>query len=168
MMEYQQQLKLQAYLDGELSDAEARQVAERAARDEGAAALLAELRQTGEALSGFEAGVKLPESREFYWSKIQAEISRESSSAHGAASGMPWLAWLRRFLVPVTGLALVVGFGLVGLRNAGGPHGSGTVTSLEDVQAFTYHDFSAGATLVWLSYPADNRIAGEDEVAILE
>ena len=32
-------------------------------------------------------------------------------------------------------------------------------TALADSGAFTYHDYSAGATLVWLSYPAEDEVA---------
>jgi len=168
MIGYEQQLKLQAYLDGELSGAEARQVAEWVARDQDVAALLTELRQTGAALQGFEEGVKLPESREFYWSKIQKAIDREEALVRSAPPEVPWLARLRRFLVPAAGLALVTVFAMVGLRHTGDSHSGASVTALEDVQAFTYHDFSARTTLVWLSYPADKKIAGEDELTILE
>src|SRR6266702_2258506 len=75
MMDYDAQLKLQAYLDGELPEAEARAVATWLARDREAVALLAELRATRKALAGFEAGIRLPESGEFFWSKIQRAIS---------------------------------------------------------------------------------------------
>ena len=55
-MDYDAQLKLQALLDGELPEAEASEVANWLARDREAAALLEELRNTREALAGFEAG----------------------------------------------------------------------------------------------------------------
>ena len=75
-MKDEQQLKLQAYLDGELPDSEVRAVADWIAKDAEAAGLLAELKNTRGALAGFEAEIKLPESREFYWSKIAREIER--------------------------------------------------------------------------------------------
>lgn len=172
MKDYEQQLKLQAYLDGELSSTEAGQVAEWVASDRDAAALLTELRNTTQALGGFETEVKLPETREFYWSKIQSAIEREerrsARESRAPALEVPWLSRLRKFLVPAAGLALVTIFAMVGFRHSGGSYGTTTVTSLEDAQAFTYHDYSSGATLVWLSYPADKHLAGEDEVAILE
>ena len=70
-MDYKVQLKLQAFLDGELPEAEASKVANWIAGDGQASALLEELRHTQEALAGFEAGIRLPESREFFWSKIE-------------------------------------------------------------------------------------------------
>jgi anti-sigma factor RsiW len=166
-MDYKEQLKLQAYLDGELSEAEARQVAEWVARDQMAAGLLTELRQTREMLTGFEQEVKLPESREFFWSKVQAAIEREERVATPAPA-VPLLTRLRRFLVPAAGFAVLALLAIVTLHQPGTGFMAGSETSFEDAQAFTYHDFSARATLVWLTYPPDKTIAGEDEFTIVE
>src|SRR5512138_813224 len=100
MIDYTEQLKLQAYLDGELPEAEARRMTDRLAQDPEAAALLTELRQTTEAVAAFEKEVRLPESREFYWSKIQREIQRQAQPAPEAATLPDWLAALRRVLMP--------------------------------------------------------------------
>ena len=75
MNNHDDQLKLQAHFDGELPEPEARAVANWLARDREAVALLAELRNTRKALKGFESDIKLPETREFYWSKIEREIA---------------------------------------------------------------------------------------------
>ncbi len=92
-MNEEQQLKLQAWLDRELPDAEARQVEAWIASDPEAARLRAELENTRHALAGFEAGVRLPETREFYWSKIAREIERqEPRPAPAAAEAPSWLA----------------------------------------------------------------------------
>lgn len=170
MMEEQDQLKLQAYLDGELPANEARDWTDRLAKDPEASALLHELQQTRQSLSGFEAGVTLPESGDFYWSKIQREIALQESMARAQTPSKPaagW-AWLRRLLVPATGVALLIFIGLLTIR---GPHpgaGPGMETSFADSGAFTYHDYSAGATLVWLSYPAEKEVAVEPELGTLE
>jgi negative regulator of sigma E activity len=164
-MDYEAQLKLQAFLDGELPEAEARQVANRLAQDQEASALLAELRQTRQALAGFETGTRLPESREFYWSKIQREIERlEPPAATPAAT--PLLARLRRLFVPATAalLAVLAGVVMLGPRPAAAPE---LETAVSDTGAFTYHDYSAGATLIWLSYPSENEIAQNDEDDLL-
>jgi anti-sigma factor RsiW len=163
-MDYQDQLKLQSYLDGELSEADAREVARRLAQDQDATALLGELRQTRQALVGFETGVKLPESREFYWSKIAREIERVETPKPEPVRAISWLERLRRLLVPASGLALVLVVGVIALNNgvpSGGSHTPGAEIALQDASAFTYHDYSAGATLVWLSYPADD--AADDD-----
>jgi len=159
-MDYEAQLKLQAFLDGELPEAEARQVANRLAQDQEASALLAELRQTRQALAGFETGTRLPESREFYWSKIQREIERLEAPMAAPASN-PLLARLRRLFVPATAtlLAVIAGVVMLGPRPAAAPE---LETAVSDTGAFTYHDYSAGATLIWLSYPSENEIAQND------
>lgn len=164
MMEYQNQLRLQSYLDGELPEAEAREVAAWLEGDQEAKALVAELSNTRHSLKGFEEAVRLPESREFYWSKIQRQIEREQAPERPLASVIPWSARLRRFLMPATGLA-VAGLLLLVVTHEGGTGASDTKaeTALEDSGAFTYHDSTAGATLVWLSYPADDEIGQIDD-----
>jgi len=89
-MDYNAQLKLQALLDGELPEAEASEVAKWLARDREAAALLEELRHTGAALKGAEMGVRLPESREFFWSKVQREIQRWSHRRRSRPHHLTW------------------------------------------------------------------------------
>ncbi|HZR16567.1 MAG TPA: hypothetical protein VFE51_04510 [Verrucomicrobiae bacterium] len=164
MIEYQKQLLVQSYLDGELPQAQAHEVAEWLARDNEAMGLLNELRQTRAAVTGFEEALPLPESREFYWSKIQRQIEREEAPG-ASAPRVPWHARLRRFLVPVTGVALAALLFLVGNReNSSGPPDTTTETALEDSGAFTYHDSSAGVTLVWLSYPADEVADNDDSL----
>ncbi len=169
MTEYQNQLKLQSHLDGELSEAEASEVVSLLARDPEAVALLAELRQTSEALVGFEDGIRLPESRDFFWSKIQREIEGQHSPAPERTSPVPWSARLRRLLMPATGFAVVALLALVVTRETGsGPAQSSVETSLADSGALVYHDFSARATFVWLAYPADDEFSEEDEGAGFE
>jgi anti-sigma factor RsiW len=165
MMEYKDQLKLQACLDGELSESEQRQVESWLERDPEVAALAAELRCTTKAFAGFAADIRLPESREFFWSKIQREIGRQGQAGSEAGQRPSWLAVLRRALVPVTGVALVVMAGLVATRHSPSLNSE---TALDDSGAFTYHDFAAGATLVWLSYPADNELADDPESVLFE
>jgi anti-sigma factor RsiW len=161
MMDHQEQLKLQAYLDGELPEPEAREVANWLARDQDAIALLAELRNTRKATAGFEDGIKLPETREFYWSKIEREIQRQEAPARETAPVMPLFARLRRLLVPAAGLALLALVGIIAIQAPAGRIGN-SETALADSGAFTYHDFNSGTTLVWLSYPADNELALND------
>jgi len=163
MSNQEEQLKLQAYLDGELSESESREVENRLAREPDAAALLAELRQTGEALAGFEEGIQLPESREFYWSKIQRQISAPEPLREATPSPAPLIQRLRRLFVPLAGLALVTVAVLVSIPSAP-QENIGVETSLADSGAMVYHDYSAGATFVWLSYPADKEAVDNDEM----
>ena len=161
-MEEQDQLKLQAYLDGELPEAEAREMANRLARDPGAAALLTELRETREALRTFEAETRLPESREFYWSKIKREIERQEPSRPAPAPAVPLVERLRRFLIPAAGLALLVIAGLLTIQQPS-QENAPLETALADPGAMIYHDYSAGATYVWFPYPADKEFPDDDD-----
>ena len=163
-MDLDSQLKLQASLDGELPEAEAREVANWLARDREAAALHTELRNTRQALAGFEVGVELPESREFFWSKIQREIHR-LEPAELAPRPVPWFARLRRVLVPVAGVAFLLVAGLLTLNPAGQP---ASEMETADSGAFTYRDDAAGTTLVWLSYPAESEVANNSELDTIE
>jgi len=165
-MDYKAQLKLQAWLDGELPPGEASEVARWAAEDREAAALVEELRTTRGVLAGFEADVRLPESREFFWSKIEREIQRLEKPAPQPARES-YLARIPRILVPVSAVAAVLTVGLLLNQLAGPPRGAAATeieTALSDSGAFTYRDFSAGVTLVWLGYPADNEAAEPDEM----
>ena len=154
-MKDETQLKLQSYLDGELPDAGRRDVEAMLAQDPEARALIAELTNTSRALTDFEAGIKVPESREFYWSKIEREISRVRVPEQARANH--WSVWLRRLLLPAgAGAAVLIAviFALPGLGHSGA-----TSTESEDSVVFTYRNYDTGATLVWLDYPAENDFA---------
>jgi anti-sigma factor RsiW len=156
-MNNEQELKLQAFFDGELPEAEAREVASWLARDADATALLGELKNTRKALDGFEKGVTLPESREFFWSKIQREIEKSATVSQPVRSVSIFTLW-RHWLVPAGAVAVVAICGLIAVhRFGGGTVASTTETELADAGAMTYHNYETGTTLVWFSYPADNQ-----------
>ncbi len=156
-MNEEQQLKLQAFLDGELPEKEAREISAWLARDEEATALSRELRNTRQALKSSEASVRLPESREFYWSKIQREIER-SERMPAPAKRSSLLQTLLRVLVPASAVVTLAIAGIIAGKQfsfrpvAGSPDSEMTVA---DSGTFTYHDYANGTTLVWVSYPAE-------------
>ena len=156
-MEYDSQLKLQSFLDGELSEAEAREVASWLARDQEAVLLLAELRNTREACAKSEGIVLLPESREFFWSKIEREISRLEQPAVPRERPSLLALW-RRFLVPASAIAALVIITIIAV----GPLKTSSMPISEaentDNGAFVYRDDATQTTLVWLSYPAENDV----------
>ena len=158
MKENEKQLKLQAFLDEELAADERQRVESSFLQDPEATALLAELRMTRGVLAGYEEGIKLPESREFYWSKIERGI-RAAEQPSPARSGETALRlWWRKWLMPAGAFAaLAIAAWLAGTQT--GFFGSTArrgESALDDTGAFTYRDFSTGTTLVWLSYPAEN------------
>lgn len=157
-MKLETNLKLQSYLDGELPERERRAVAEWLEREPQARALLAELQVTRDTLAANEPTLALPESREFYWSKIERELARlEREPAPHPAPG--WLGWLRRLLVPVGAMAVLALAATVFVWSPGQPRTNGEFeTVLADPGAATYRDYANGVTLVWLSYPADYEV----------
>jgi anti-sigma factor RsiW len=156
------QLKLQAYLDGELPPAEARDMADLIARDSQSRELLTELTNTRAAITTCEADIKVPATREFYWSGIRREIERQEKSANAHAEEVPILTLLRRMLVPASGLlAVVLAVVLAGqqFRSTAKAVVEETDTTFADAGAFTYRDYDSGTTLVWVDYPAENEFA---------
>ena len=111
-------LKYQAFVDGELSDREARQLELTLQQDSEAQAVVAELRATKALLRENEPEMAVPESREFYWGKIQRAIQRlEAEPATDAVNG--WLAVVRgwrRFLAPAAGMAVILFLAIAALR----------------------------------------------------
>ena len=158
-MTEEQQLKLQAFLDGELPESDSREVAAWIAQDADAAALLGELTNTCKALKDFKPEVKLPESREFYWSKIKREIERTTPAA-APVETVSLFARLRGVLMPLTAVAALALVAIIAIHSfSGGQRPIAVNSMLADAGAFTYRDESQGMTVVWLSYPAENKFA---------
>jgi anti-sigma factor RsiW len=154
-------IKLQALLDGELPEREAAELRQLLERDAEARDLVSELRATQAALKDFESDLKVPESREFYWSKIQREINRREAPARPAPA-VSWVHTLRRWLVPVSSVAVIAIVGLVSLLQSPLMHSpvpGASEVAMTEANAFTYRDFNSGTTLVWLDYPAENELA---------
>lgn len=143
------QLKLQAHLDRELTGRDEQEVKALLAADAEARALLEELQMVRTVLAGNEPEVRVPESREFYWSKIQREIERQekASTVRPAAR----FAWWQRLLVPVSGLALAV---VLLLLFQGGRTPELAMTEVQsaspEMGTMTYSDQSAGVTMIWV------------------
>jgi anti-sigma factor RsiW len=100
------ELKLQAYLDGELGAREARELEQRLTADATAQALLAELRLTAGALRGNEPERQVPETREFYWSKIERGI--EAAAKADRPAGAWGLGWLFRYWPQMSGASVAL------------------------------------------------------------
>jgi hypothetical protein len=48
------------------------------------------------------------------------------------------------------------------------PRSGGMEVALASGEAFTYRNYESGATLVWLSYPAENGLAENQPTATLQ
>ena len=163
------QLKLQAYLDGELPSGETQSVTEWLSQDAAARDLLAELTNTRTALLAHESDIKVPDSREFYWSKIRRQIEREEQSAP-AIKTVSLMERFRRLLIPAGTVAAMM-LGVMVIQQQLGQGGYAVLEAAgvhEDSEAFTYRDYESGTTLVWLSYPAENEFADTDTDDTLE
>lgn len=167
------QLKLQAYLDGELPPGEAESVAALVAGSPEARDLLTELTNTRAAIAAHAGDLKTPAARDFYWSGIRREIERQERAAqpHSEANPGSILAGLRRMLIPASGVAVVLLAGMLAwppLRDSGKLMVEETETTFADAGAFTYRDYASGTTLVWVDYPAENDFTGMDVGDILD
>ena len=156
MSNHDSELKLQAYVDGELSAQEAAAVHQRLAQDTAGQSLVAELRNTKAALAGSEGELKLPESREFFWSKVRREIERQEK-AMVPERQMSWFAWVQHHLVSVGGAALLTCvLGVMLLHGvATGPLAEMEMAS-DDMGAYTFRDQQAKMTVVWLYDKSDD------------
>ncbi|MDB6019499.1 MAG: putative transrane anti-sigma factor [Pedosphaera sp.] len=152
-MNQEAQLKLQAYLDGELPAGERAAVEAWLACDAEAQLLLAELQNTGRALDGHGADVKLPETREFFWSKIEREIERQEQPEPVISRHQPvsvfW--WLRQW-VPFSGVAALVVLLMIlvvhpGQSNAG-QFGEMEIAA-DSMGADVFRDQEQKMTMVW-------------------
>ena len=156
-------LKLQAWVDGELPASEAAQIAELVRTDAAAGALAAELKMTRGFLIGNEPEVKLTESRDFYWSKIQRAIERAEAQP-ATRESLPWLVAVRRWLVPASGLALVAFLTVlsIGIFNRNTSTGTGDELLVEEETLSRHVDTST------YNSQADNMfvvyIVNKDEV----
>ncbi len=152
------QLKLQAYLDGELPDGEAADVRELIARDREAQELVAELANTNAALTGHEAEVRLPESREFYWSKIKREIARLETPAAVPKQSDSWFGWAKRRWLPMSGLAAASCAAVLFMLLSGSSQAQLAEMELnsKEMGAYTFRDQKESMTMIWFYNKADD------------
>ncbi len=150
-MSENEQLKLQAYLDGELAEKERTEVAQWLDTSEEARALLAELQHARSALRGNELDRKLDCTREFYWNGIAREIQRDEPAAV-RRQGTGLFSWLRHHLAQIAGAA--TGVALVALTLtvvSKQPEPDSTWEVLDpDTGMVNYSDFKNGITVVML------------------
>ncbi len=164
-MELETQLSIQALIDDELSDAKKREVEQLIATDADAKALHTELSNTVGALREGEMERKLPESREFFWSKIADEIElSERREARAQAKPVAAIAWWKKLLLPVgAAAALVLAFtvfqteGPQVVRPIGDNLGVESVadTELELPESLIFDMYQEDATVIWLNSETD-------------
>lgn len=170
MKDYQAQLKVQAYLDGELPDPEARQVEAWLAQDAQLRELLGELRATRDALRAHEPEVKLPVPHALYWSGIERAITQaEAAQPRPVESpAQRWLHWLHRHLAPVAAVAavavLAVGIGRF-LADNPARHYVEIVNYSSELNISSFRSESENMFVVWFSRnDAPAQAAAADEM----
>jgi hypothetical protein len=148
-------IKLQAFLDGELSGRETRQISELLESDAEAKSFFAELQFVKTAMSGNELEIKLPETREFYWGKIQREIERgEKQKQTVEALAFPIFAWWKPAYVRIaSGVAaacalLMISF--MAFNDGNRAYIPGEIEGNGEMGAITYHSNADGMTVVYL------------------
>lgn len=147
------QLKLQAYLDAELPPTERAEVEALLRIDAPARLLLLELTQTNAALRGYEAELHLPETREFFWSKIERQIGPVTAPAVVSQS-ISLAQWWRRIAIPIGAAVVIAIAGLFGLPWPS--TGADFFAASGDAVAFTYQNYETGTTLVWLDFSVED------------
>ncbi len=163
------ELKLQAYLDGELGPREARQIEARLQAEPEAQALLSELRLTTGALRGNEPEYKLPETREFYWSKIERGI--EAAERAPRPWTWPALGWLFRYwpqLSGATAAALLLLAATAHFHLLAKPGWDDIENPLSETGTFCFRSEPDRMTLVWVyDRPQEERPQEPDEASDL-
>lgn len=168
-MELETQLSIQALADGELSDEKRGDIERLLKADSEAQALFNELSNTAAALKENELSRDLPEAREFFWSKISAEIEREDRRSEAVKERPRAAAWWMKLLVPIgAAAALVVAFTLFQPSAPNAPQAkpaqqakptaaAGTLaeTELEMPDSFTFYLFDQNATVIWVDSNVD-------------
>jgi len=161
-------LEIQAWVDGELADAHAQRVARAIEQDPEARRLAENLRAFGRTLRDHEPVRPVPETRDFYWSRIRQGIEQaERTAERGPSRPAPapafhplrWLAWL----LPAGAAALAAVF-LIHPADPFGqqlsPHlpatGSTPLVNHEvetpstEISSLTFYAAEQGMTIVWL------------------
>lgn len=169
-MNEEQLLQLQAWVDGELDPKDARKIEELLKADPDAEALAAELKMTKSFLAGNEPSVALNESREFYWSKIERQLAIPEPLP--ATTGfLAWLQTWRRFLAPVSGLALIAFLSVLSINYFQSKDNLQHLVEVENldphVGSISYKSQSENMFVVYL-YNKDQESEGDDEFELMD
>ena len=151
-MNNETQFKVQAYADGELSEREAQSLLQQLEGDAEGKALLGELQMTRMVLRGNELEIKLPETREFYWSKIQREIDRSTPASSRAAK---WSWWKPIYGRVATGFAAGCALLMITFMAFNEPRRSSYAMdevegTTDEMGSITFHSDKDGMTVVYL------------------
>jgi len=160
MNENEIQLKVQALVDGELTGREAEVLRQRIDNDAVLQQLHAKLTQMHGLIADSELPRPLPESSDFYWSKISQAIEREECAGERTTRSIPVSRWLLRWLAPLVGVSAVVL--LLTLRQPTAPDLGIMLSgdhelelSSDEIDVMTYNTDDDSMSIVWLDYSMD-------------
>ncbi len=160
MIENKIQLKVQALVDGELTGREAEELLRHLESDTELKALHTRLTAVRGLMTGAELPRALPESGDFYWSRIAHEIEREDREAKRLAKPASNTNWWLRWLMPLTGVACL---GLVlSLQPTTMPDLDIMLSgdhelelSDDEIDVMTFNTGDDTMSVVWLDYSID-------------
>ncbi len=145
-MKLETMLDIQSSADGELSAYRQVEVARLLATDPEARQLHAQISSLRGVLRDHPSGLRVEDSRDFYWSQIHRRIQAEERVKERAeAAGMAMHVW--RWLAPMMGVSAVIA--VVALQPfMGGKEMSG---SANQVTTVTFSSETDGVTIHWIN-----------------
>jgi anti-sigma factor RsiW len=144
-------LKIQAYVDGELSGRDRAKIERLLDQEPSAQALASELKSTQQLLAAHEPQYSLPESKDFFWSKISRGINRAAAAPAAPArwSAPGWLRWT----IPAATCALIVSLFLLAKLPRTSPlppSAPETEVAIADTSGFAFNSETDGMSVVWV------------------
>ena len=159
MKENEIELKIQALVDGELTEFEAGKLRDRIKNDIRLQILHERLMQMKNLISKHEMPRVLPESSDFYWSKIAQEIEAGGSAAQSSAQSLG-MKWVFRRLAPLLGIASVAL--LITLQGPNLPdlgivldHNHELELLADEIDVMTFNSADDSMSVVWIDYSMD-------------
>lgn len=148
-MNEQEQLRLQAYLDGELTAGEQRKVAAWLDGRADAQALLAGLQRTRAALRDNEPEHRLDCSREFYWQNIARAIEAAPPEP-GPGPLALFRGWVRHHVTQLAGVGAGLAIVILAMTFTAGDVQADSEWEVLHPQTgmVTYRDYQSGMTVV--------------------
>ena len=155
-MNHETQLRIQGYLDGELSRQDCREVEGLLRTTPEARALAEDLKHVGGLLREAERPLRVPERREFYWSKIERGIRAAETAAARRNFGLRY--WFR-ILAPAAGLAMLLLLAMPQVRHGLLARSAGYGRQVEsfgeggmESSMFTFRSEAESVTVVWVEH----------------
>ncbi len=147
-------LKIQACVDGEASAAERSEIERRIAANPAERQLAEGLKAVSALLKANEPVAAVPETREFYFSKIARQIEAEKRKAERVPveNTASWFQWARKHFVGLagSGFAALLALALFAMPGGVGAREGEVDLASDEMGSYTYRDQQQEVTMVWL------------------